>query len=57
MGAVKSKLVVGAALVHSGQISGSDVEFWYGYNVLLFTIHYVHELRIRGLLFVYTTEG
>ena len=47
-------------LVHSGQVSGSDVESWYGYyTVLLLTLRYVHELSIRRLLFVYTctTEG
>ena len=47
-------------LVHSGQISGSDVESWYGYyTVLLLTLRCVHELSIRRLLFVYTctTEG
>ena len=47
-------------LVQSGQVSGSDVESWYGYyTVLLLTLRYVHELSIRRLLFVYTctTEG
>ena len=47
-------------LIHSGQVSGSDVESWYGYyTVLLLTLRYVHELSIRRLLFVYTctTEG
>ena len=47
-------------LVHSGQVSGSDVESWDGYyTVLLLTLRYVHELSIRRLLFVYTctTEG
>jgi hypothetical protein len=48
---------IGAALVHSGQVAGSDVEFRYGYTVILLTLHYVHELSIRRLLFVYTTEG
>jgi len=62
-GGVKYKLVlatyVGAALVHSGQVAGSDVESWYGYTVLLLTLRYVHELSIKRLLFVYacTTEG
>jgi hypothetical protein len=28
-----------------------------GYTVLLLTLRYVHELSIRRLLFVYTTEG
>ena len=53
---MKSKLVVArAALVHSGHVSGSDVESWYGYYaVLLLTLRYVHELSIRILLFVYT---
>ena len=47
-------------LVHSGQVSGSDMESWYGYyTVLLLTLRYVHEMSIRRLLFVYTctTEG
>ena len=53
VGDVKYKL--GAALVHSCQVSGSDVGSWYGYyTVLLLTLPYVHELSIRRLLFVYT---
>ena len=49
---VKSKPVV--ALVHSGQVAGSDVESWFGYTLLLVTFGYVLELSIRRLLFVYT---
>ena len=42
-------------LVHSGQVSGSDVESWNEYySVLLLTLRYVPELSIRRLLFVYT---
>jgi len=33
------------------------VESWYGYTFLFLTCRYVHELSIRRLLFVYTTEG
>jgi hypothetical protein len=30
---------------------------WYGYIPLILTLGYVHELSIRRLLFVYSTEG
>ena len=39
-------------LGHSGQVSGSDVEY---YTVLLLTLRYVHELSIRR--YTCTTEG
>ena len=54
MGDVKYKL--GAALVQSGQISGSEVESGYGYyTVLLLTLRYVHEFEYQEIVIcIYT---
>ena len=48
---MKSKLVIArAALVHNGQVAGSDVEFWYVYTVLLLTRYKIH-LMIYFLIY------
>ena len=49
-------MISGYALVKSGQVSGSDVESWYGYyTVLLLTLPYVHEFEYQEIVIcIYT---